>query len=98
PAPLAAPVVATPPASVKLPPAMTSPLGMRARSYTAMVELENIVPSTPPPSGDQDAPFQRAMPRAATPPIDVNSPPTTMSPFGSASTVRSSLVEPVPSG
>lgn len=52
-------LAATPPAVVKFPPAIRSPLGMTTSEYTKPCSM-------PVPRGDQVAPFQRAIRVAST--------------------------------
>src|SRR5512140_2577235 len=69
----------TPPALVKSPPAMRSPLGITAIAHTP--ELFGAgAPETPPPSDDQAAPSQRAMPFTVIPSAVVKFPPATRAP------------------
>src|SRR5262249_59248918 len=76
---------APPPAVVKLPPAIRSPLDATARAKTLL--------SIPVPRADHAEPFQRAMWFAATPPAAVKSPPATTSPLGSAASALTSGAE-----
>src|SRR5262245_23207686 len=64
------------------PPATSSPVPLTARART------RTKPGIPDPNGDQDEPFHRATPLAAVPPIVVNWPPTTRSPFGSCASAK----------
>src|SRR5262245_29914185 len=65
---------ATPPALMKLPPAIRSPLGRTSSDWTG--------PSMPDPRGLQELPVRRATWLAGAPSMLVNQPATTRSPFG----------------